>query len=159
MASEILRFIAAQDGGASHDRSGSAYQVALQEIRNGAKLGHWIWFVFPQGPLGTSEMAQRYAITSPSEATAYLQHPILRDRLLQITGAVTEKLELGILPAVLMGTEIDCQKLVSSMTLFNFIAIQDNDQMLISATNRALQELHSNGWEKCAKTLEWLQKS
>ena len=159
MASEILRFIAAQDGGASHDRSGSAYQVALQEIRNGAKLGHWIWFVFPQGPFGASEMAQRYAITSPSEATAYLQHPILRDRLLEITGAVTEKLELGMLPAVLMGTEIDCQKLVSSMTLFNFIAIQDNDQMLISATNRALQELHSNGWEKCAKTLEWLQKS
>ena len=152
MTYEISRFIAAQDGGASHDKSGTAYQVALKEIRNGAKLGHWIWFVFPQGPFGTSEVSRLYAI-------AYLKHPLLRNRLLEVTEAVTEKLGSGIFSAVLMGTEIDCQKLVSSMTLFNYIATQQSDQILLSATNRALQELHSQGWEKCTKTLEWLHKS
>ena len=159
MTYEISRFIAAQDGGASHDKSGTAYQVALKEIRNGAKLGHWIWFVFPQGPFGTSEVSRLYAIESCSEAIAYLKHPLLRNRLLEVTEAVTEKLGSGIFSAVLMGTEIDCQKLVSSMTLFNHIATQQSDQILLSATNRALQELHSQGWEKCTKTLEWLHKS
>jgi uncharacterized protein (DUF1810 family) len=41
-----------------------------------------MWFVFPQiERLGSSPMAQRYAIRSRAEVVAYLKHPILGDRL------------------------------------------------------------------------------
>ncbi len=93
---ELKRFLDAQDGGASFDRNRTAYQAALEEIVNGEKISHWMWFIFPQGSFGTSTMAQMYAITSPSKATAYLQHSILRDRLLEITNAVANPLNKNV---------------------------------------------------------------
>jgi len=54
----------------------------LAELRAGRKRTHWMWFVFPQiAGLGASAMAVRYAIGSPSEARAYLAHPVLGARL------------------------------------------------------------------------------
>ena len=54
----------------------------LAELRAGRKRTHWMWFVFPQiAGLGASAMAARYAIGSPSEARAYLAHPVLGKRL------------------------------------------------------------------------------
>ena len=54
----------------------------LFELRAGRKRSHWMWFVFPQiEGLGSSPMAQRYAIRSRAEVVAYLKHPILGDRL------------------------------------------------------------------------------
>ena len=41
-----------------------------------------MWFVFPQiEGLGSSPMAQKYAIRSRVEVEAYLKHPVLGDRL------------------------------------------------------------------------------
>jgi uncharacterized protein (DUF1810 family) len=48
-----------------------------------------MWFVFPQNAgLGHSAMAQLYAIASPDEARAYLDHPILGPRLIEATRLV-----------------------------------------------------------------------
>ena len=45
------------------------YSRALAELRAGRKQSHWMWFVFPQiAGLGSSPMAQRYAIQSLDEA-------------------------------------------------------------------------------------------
>ena len=151
---ELKRFLDAQDDGVSFAGNRTAYQVALKEIVNGEKISHWIWFIFPQGPFGTSTMAQMYAITSPSEATAYLQHSILRDRLLEITNAVANQLNKNVQPQILMGSDIDCQKLSSSMTLFNFIADKLDDQDLKDATKNVLSQLASLGWTECTKTLD-----
>ena len=105
---ELKRFLDAQDAVATSDSNLTAYQKALKEITDGGKNGHWIWYIFPQGPFGTSTIAQKYAITSPSEATAYLQHSILRDRLLEITNAVANQLNKDAQPEKLMGGDIDC---------------------------------------------------
>ena len=105
---DIERFVRAQDGG--------AYGQALAEIRAGRKRSHWIWFVFPQvRGLGHSPMAERYGIASRAELDAYVNHPLLRTRLLEISHALLA------LPgsdpvAVLEG--IDALKVRSSMTLF-----------------------------------------
>ena len=65
------------------------YDAALQEIREGCKRSHWMWYVFPQiQGLGYSSTAQYYAIRDLGEAKAYLQHPILRERLLEISNAL-----------------------------------------------------------------------
>lgn len=105
---DIERFVRAQDG--------DAYEQALAEIRAGRKRSHWIWFVFPQARgLGRSPMAERYGIASHAELDAYVSHPLLRARLLEISHAL---LALpGNDPVAVLG-DIDALKVRSSMTLF-----------------------------------------
>jgi len=77
---QLERFIRAQ---------ASDYQRALAEIRAGQKRSHWMWYVFPQWiGLGSSPMAERYAIRSRSEAEAYLAHPVLGQRLRECSEAL-----------------------------------------------------------------------
>ena len=65
------------------------YSQALQEVRNGKKISHWIWYIFPQMKgLGKSETSQTYGITCRDEAEAYIVHPILKERLVEISEAV-----------------------------------------------------------------------
>lgn len=79
---DLERFVAAQQ---------ETHEPALAEIRAGRKRSHWMWFVFPQlAGLGRSATAQRYAIASLDEARAYLAHPILGPRLLEIARAVAD---------------------------------------------------------------------
>ncbi len=106
---DLQRFVDAQDRGGTYDR-------ALQELRDGRKTSHWMWFVVPQiAGLGSSPMAQRYAISSLDEARAYLAHPVLGDRLRESARALTG-LDTSDPGEVLGG--IDALKLRSSMTLF-----------------------------------------
>ena len=105
---DIERFVRAQDGG--------VYERALAEIHEGCKRSHWIWFVFPQARgLGRSPMAERYGLASRAELDAYVNHPLLRARLIEISQAL---LALpGCDPVTVLG-EIDALKVRSSMTLF-----------------------------------------
>ena len=65
------------------------YDTVLTELRAGRKSSHWIWFIFPQiAGLGHSIMAQQFAIASLDEAKAYLQHPVLGQRLRECTQLV-----------------------------------------------------------------------
>ena len=92
------------------------YEIALSEIRNGRKKSHWMWYIFPQiQGLGYSSMAQFYAIKDRDEAVAYLQHPILGKRLVEITEALMDLNENN--ATDVMGYPDDL-KLKSSMTLF-----------------------------------------
>jgi len=77
---DLQRFLRAQD---------HMYAQALQEIRNGKKTTHWIWYIFPQMEgLGKSELSQTYGIKGRGEAEAYIAHPILKQRLVEICEAV-----------------------------------------------------------------------
>lgn len=92
------------------------YDAALREIRDGCKRSHWMWYVFPQiQGLGYSSTAQFYAIRDLDEAKAYLQHPVLRERLLEISNAL---LALDSNNASEVFGWPDDMKLRSSMTLF-----------------------------------------
>ena len=83
----LLRFVHAQDCGGLYDGTGT-YAEALQEVKAGHKHGHWMWYVFPQMKgLGHSEMAEFYGINGREEAKAYIEHPILGPRLIEITQA------------------------------------------------------------------------
>ena len=84
----LLRFVHAQDNGGIYDGTGT-YSQALQEVRAGHKRGHWIWYVFPQMKgLGKSEISDFYGINGREEAKAYIEHPVLRERLVEICEAV-----------------------------------------------------------------------
>lgn len=93
------------------------YRRALAELEAGRKQSHWMWFVFPQiEGLGSSPMAQRYAIQSLDEAKDYLVHPLLAPRLVECTKAVLSHPDETI--HAIFGSPDD-MKFHSSMTLFH----------------------------------------
>lgn len=110
---DLQRFIDAQDAPAG---GLTVYERALGELRAGAKRTHWMWFVFPQlDGLGSSAMAQRYAIADLDEAAAYLAHPVLGPRLRACVAAVNGV--AGRSAHEIMGSPDDL-KLRSSLSLF-----------------------------------------
>jgi uncharacterized protein (DUF1810 family) len=110
----LRRFITAQD---------PVIEAVLDELRAGHKASHWMWFVFPQmRGLGSSSMAQRYALGSAQEARAYHQHSVLGARLRECTRLVLE----------LRGRRVeqifgfpDELKFRSCMTLFSQVAPEE----------------------------------
>jgi uncharacterized protein (DUF1810 family) len=106
---DLQRFVTAQD-------RGGAFDAALDELRRGRKVSHWMWFVFPQiAGLGSSQTARHFAISGLDEARAYLDHPLLGARLIE-AAAVTAAIEGRTADEVFGAT--DALKLRSSMTLF-----------------------------------------
>ncbi len=149
MTVDLDRFVRAQE-------SGGAYTQALAELNAGAKRSHWIWFVFPQlAGLGSSPMAEMYGLHGVDEATAYLQHPVLRDRLLSAMNAVRAgDARLQPRPPLhrLMGSQIDALKLVSSMTLFREIAKRIGDNEVAAAADEIMKRAEAEGFGACAFT-------
>lgn len=95
------------------------YLHVLEELTQGRKQSHWMWFIFPQvAGLGFSEMARRYAIGSQAEATAYLAHDILGERLIKCTRLVMAAYPRPI--REILGSPDDL-KFRSSMTLFDAV--------------------------------------
>jgi uncharacterized protein (DUF1810 family) len=106
---DLERFVRAQD-------DGGTYEAAVAELRSGRKRGHWMWFVFPQvAGLGSSPMAQQFALSGLDEARAYLAHPVLGPRLAEAARVLTGL--PGGDPVAVLGP-VDALKLRSSMTLF-----------------------------------------
>jgi uncharacterized protein (DUF1810 family) len=71
------------------DAQHSCFAKVRAELRAGKKRSHWMWFVFPQiQGLGSSPMAQRFAIAGLDEAKAYLDHSVLGGRLRDCTALV-----------------------------------------------------------------------
>ena len=105
---ELARFRDAQTG---------AYDGALRVLRAGRKVGHWIWFVFPQLlGLGRSEVSRFYGIRSLDEARAYLADPVLGPRLLACCDALLAADAERSAEAIL--GSVDAMKVRSSLTLF-----------------------------------------
>ncbi|SDY54517.1 DUF1810 domain-containing protein [Halobellus clavatus] len=107
---DLHRFVEAQD---------PVIDQVKKELRSGRKRSHWMWFVFPQvAGLGSSQLAQRYAISSRDEAEAYLAHPVLGPRLRECTELV---LDIDGRSANDIFGSPDDMKFRSSMTLFDAV--------------------------------------
>ncbi|CAN5246896.1 DUF1810 domain-containing protein [soil metagenome] len=133
----LQRFLTAHEG---------TYETALAEIKNGRKTGHWMWFIFPQiKGLGFSETSMFYAIKNLEEAAAYLQHPVLGSRLIEICN---ELLNLETDDAGKIFGSPDNLKLRSSLTLFS--EIQNTDPVFNLVLNKFFNGV------KDPKTLELL---
>ena len=113
---DLERFAGAQD---------KAYATALQELRDGEKRNHWIWYIFPQQKgLGHSLNSEYYGLTGASEARAYLAHPVLGPRLRECCQALLSHKGKRTIDQI-MGSNIDVLKLQTSMNLFNRVAPND----------------------------------
>lgn len=106
----LKRFLDAQE---------SKFQSALNEVKNGRKQSHWMWFIFPQiQGLGFSETSKFYAIKDIEEARLYLEHFVLGSRLIEISKALLAV--EGRTANQIFGSPDDL-KLKSCMTLFSSI--------------------------------------
>lgn len=140
-------FVEALGGGVSYDldRFSEAQQIeypqALKEIREGQKRGHWIWYIFPQiKGLGHSYNSEFYGISSKEEAKAYLEHPVLGQRLREITQAF---LECNKTADDILGYP-DVLKVRSCMTLFDLVSPND-------IFNEVLYKFYEG--QRCDKTI------
>lgn len=113
-SNQIVRFLIAQEC------LPETYDVALSEIKEGRKSSHWMWYIFPQSKgLGYSYLSDFYGIANTKEAEAYINHPILGKRLIEITQAYldTNKKAVDVFGP-------DNVKLKSCMLLFS--SVSDN---------------------------------
>ena len=108
----IKRFIDAQNINASFK---SLYEEALEEIKQGHKEGHWIWFIFPQlRGLGDSVNSRFYGL-DVNEVDDYINNETLYSRLIEISEALLNVNNDSIIDIV---GYIDSLKIKSCMTLF-----------------------------------------
>lgn len=99
------------------------YDTALQEIQNGRKESHWMWYIFPQlKGLGMSYMAEYFGMSGADEAKAFLNDPYLGIRIKEISSAL---LSLKTNDALEVMDYPDNLKLKSSMTLFALASDSD----------------------------------
>ena len=124
------------------------HEQAVEEIRNGKKISHWMWYTFPQiQGLGESEYSIFYAIDDIEEAKRYLEHNILGPRLKKISN---ELLKLKINDPVEIFGRLDSLKLKSSMTLFDYI---ENNEVFEEVLDKYYEG------EKDDKTIQILERN
>jgi len=110
----LERFVEAQQ---------AEYNIALNEIKNGKKETHWMWYIFPQVlGLGFTSVSMEYGIKDLDEAAAYLNHPVLGPRLIEISNVLLT-LDTDNAREIFGGS--DAVKLRSSMTLFSLVPDAD----------------------------------
>jgi len=97
------------------------YSRAFGEIKSGKKMSHWMWYIFPQIDglvMNPSFNSSWYSIQNNKEALDFYNHPILGNRLTEIT---RELLNLNNNNIESILGHIDSLKLKSCMTLFDVV--------------------------------------
>lgn len=118
------------------------YPIAFNEIRNGEKCSHWMWFIFPQiKGLGFSEKAKFYAIENLEEAKQYLKHKILGKRLIEIS---SELLHLDTNDAYEIFGSPDNLKLHSCITLFALADAENPDNIFEKVLDKFFEGKYDN---------------
>jgi uncharacterized protein (DUF1810 family) len=118
---DLLRFVNAQ---------AQVYSRVTEELTDGRKRTHWIWFIFPQlAGLGYSATAQRYAIRDLEQARRYLADPLLAGRLRDDVRRMIGHKDRSALE--ILGSPDDL-KFRSCLTLFRQAASEASDRMLFT---------------------------
>ena len=136
----IERFIEAQD---------KVYKDVVEELKNGKKKTHWIWFIFPQfALLGSSERSIYFGIKSVFEAKWYINDETLRYRYLECCNILLS-LDNNNIEEIL--GELDAMKLNSSLTLFKYVD-KDNESLYQQLLNK-----YYNG-DECQLTQQLIER-
>ena len=112
----LQRYLDAQ----KHSGFGS-YEQAINEIKKGKKLSHWIWYVFPTLLLKDQDSIneKKYGIVNFEEAKAYYGHSKLRERLENVSDLLLQS-EMKSIGEIFGVT--DSARVKSCMTLFYIVS-------------------------------------
>jgi uncharacterized protein (DUF1810 family) len=112
----LKRFIDAQNNGLE----GSKYEIALQELKSGAKTSHWMWYCMPIIiGWGKSDISKKYSISGFEEGILYMNNSVLGKRLLDMLLVINNQLD-NIDGKILMGSDVDYAKLIALCTLWKY---------------------------------------
>ncbi len=140
---DLIRFVNAQ---------ADVYNQVVQELSEGRKQSHWMWFIFPQvAGLGHSSMAHNYAIRDLNQANRYLADPLLGSRLREDVRLLMR--HKGKSAFEILGS-LDDLKFRSCLTLFAQAASDDTDRSLFT---EALDQFY--GGKADPRTLELLRST
>jgi uncharacterized protein (DUF1810 family) len=105
------------------------YAAALKEIQNGRKGSHWIWYVFPAWSVIRKTSRPQFSLPTLELGRAYLQHPLLRARLVEVSQAATKHLGEGDPQKLLvLFGKTDSEKFAETMTFFTVAALVNRDK-------------------------------
>ena len=95
----------------------SHFATALEEIKRGRKLTHWMWYIFPQITcLGQSTTAKYYELHNIDEINEYINNELLMQRLYTLCSILKKQTNSA---EEIFGYP-DVLKFKSSMTLFDY---------------------------------------
>lgn len=105
------------------------YATAMQEMKEGKKKSHWIWYVWPILKGIRSTNMPWFEFNDWFEAESYMQNDFLSQNLVEITRTATEHLSKGVAPSVLFGEQavFDWLKFHSCVTCFAILARKNKD--------------------------------
>ena len=117
---------------AAQEAQRSGYSTALREVTAGRKRSHWIWYVWPSHEVVRKTSRREYLLPHASAAAAWLKHPVLGPRFMQITGAACKHLERGVAARELFGSSVDVDKFHECVTTFA-VAAEQHRPVLVEA--------------------------
>lgn len=132
------RFIKAQN---------EMFNIALNEIKEGQKKTHWMWYIFPQiHSLGKSNISKYYAFKNINEVIEYLNDDYLLNNIVAICNELIIKKESDVNSIF---NNVDAIKLKSSMTLFNYVYLNYKNDIKVYEENifKRVLEKYFNGEE------------
>lgn len=141
----IQRFIDGQND--RYHSNLTNYEVAIKEMKAGKKIGHWIYYIFPQPPFGNTKTSLKYSIYSMNEAQLYVCNPILKKRYLTVINLLIQY--NGDLHIIFSHT--DFKKIHSSLTLF----AHTGDEEVKNAANILLNKHFKGYYDK--KAFDWIK--
>ena len=86
----LQRFLAIQQGGTDPNVDHTSFHRAMTEIRSGSKRTRWVNYFFPQMKTDRDLPTFYYSLRDETEALIYINHPMLRKRLLKMCEAILQ---------------------------------------------------------------------
>ena len=126
-------------------KEANVIEQVFQELKDGRKESHWMWYIFPQNDgHGSSPTSKLYSIKSVGETRAYLNDEILAERLKKCCSLLLKIKDQNIKD--ILG-RIDSWKLKSSVTLFYQVSKE-------KIFKDVLDKYYA--FKQCKETISWL---
>ena len=139
---------------------GEALSVALEELAEGRKESHWIWYVFPQIKFsGQRPKSAYYSVTSCEDLFVLLEHPVIRANLTRAFVLAADAVKPSESAGLSRVFDIDCQKVASSSTLFSGYLTRyprTACDVLLKAATDLRDAAERENWT-CGTTLDFLK--
>ena len=134
----------------AQDDAQAGYRTALREIETGHKESCWIWWIWPTLAGVRTTSRPEFYVPDAEAALAWMRHPKLGPRFIDITRAAIFHLCHGVRPKTLFGQQVDVDKFHECVTLFMEVAKSNNVDEVERVCQEALAALRQ---QPHAKTL------
>ena len=117
-----------------------SYKDALNEIKNGKKIGHWSWYIMPTNK-GSRAHQNKFKLSNNQNLINYIHNKILRSHYIEFMETVYQQLTNGIDPEILLMSKVDVRKAYESAVLFKRVSTKIGDVDIEKSATQVVLEL------------------